>query len=39
MKRTHKRPEAVDRATFAFNSDVPSTEAADFLGQPSMAVP
>jgi hypothetical protein len=36
--RTNNRPEAVDRATFAFNYDVPSTEAADFSGQPSMTV-
>lgn len=36
--RTNERPEAVDRATFAFNYDVPSTEAADISGQPSMAV-
>jgi hypothetical protein len=41
MKRTDgtkKRPEAADRETFAFNYDVPSTEAADFSGQLSMAV-
>jgi hypothetical protein len=41
MKRvdsTNKRPEVVDHTTFAFNYDVPSTEAANFSGQPSMAV-